>query len=175
MNRFGTYRFPLLPFVYSRTARNSAGGHAAQSFTDKSPAMELGFALESSVAISENTCPPLHPASVTPFGGSGMLALIVVPSMSPDADGITELANLSAKYLPDCEIVKSTSRIVAIDPAHGEGARLGALACIFQCPPIAVGAISLLPLLSTPVSPNTGRITRSRYAAAKFLFPGITG
>jgi hypothetical protein len=137
--------------------------------------MEFGFALKSSVAIRENTCPPLHPTSFTPFGGSGMLTLIVVPSMSPDAEGITELANLSAKYLPDCEIVKSTSRIVAIDPAHGKGARLGALACIFQCPPIALGAISLLPLLSTPTSPNIGMITRIRYAAAKFLFASLTG
>jgi hypothetical protein len=85
------------------------------------------------------------------------------------------LANLSAKYLPDCEIVKSTSRIVAIDPAHGKGARLGALACIFQCPPIALGAISLLPLLSTPASPNIGMITRIRYAAAKFLLASLTG
>ena len=134
--------------------------------------MEFGFALKSSVAIRENTCPPLHPTSFTPCG---MLTLIVVPSMSPDAEGITELANLSAKYLPDCEIVKSASCIVAIDPAHGKGARLGALACIFQCPPIALGAISLLPLLSTPASPNIGIITRIRYAAAKFLFASITG
>jgi hypothetical protein len=104
-----------------------------------------------------------------------MLTLIVVPSMRPDAEGITELANLSAKYLPDCEIVKSTSRIVAIDPAHGKGARLGALACIFQCPPIALGAISLFPLLSTPASPNIGMITKIRYATAKFLLASITG
>src|SRR5438270_1739297 len=137
--------------------------------------MEFGFALKSSVAIRENTCPPLHPTSFTPFGGSGMLTLIVVPSMSPDAEGITELANLNAKYLPDCEIVKSASRIVAIDPAHGTGVRLGALACTFQCPPIALGAISLLPLLSTPASPNIGMITRIRYATAKFLLASISG
>ena len=119
MNRFSICWLPLLPLIYcSRTARNSAEGHAAQSFTDKSPAMEFEFALESSVAIRENTCPPLHPTSFIPFWGSGMLTLIVVPSMSPDAEGITKLANLSAKYLPDCEIVKSTSCIVAIDPAH---------------------------------------------------------
>jgi hypothetical protein len=137
--------------------------------------MEFGFALESSVAIMENTCPPLHPTSFTPSAGSDMLTLIVVPSMNPDAEDITELANLSVKYLPDCEIVKSTSRIVVIDPAHGTGVRLGALACIFQRPPIALGAISLLPLLSTPASPNIGMITRIRYATAKFLLASITG
>src|SRR5438445_11477526 len=95
--------------------------------------------------------------------------------MSPHAAVITQLANPTANYLPDCELVRSTSPIVAIDPAHGTGVRLGALACIFQCPPIALGAISLLPLLSTPASPNIGMIPRIRYATAKFLLASITG
>ena len=104
-----------------------------------------------------------------------MLTLIVVPSTDPDVEGSTELAKLSVKYLPDCEVVKPTSRNVATDPAHGKAASAGALTCIFQRPAIAVGATSLRPLLSTPASPSTGMITRIRYAAAKFLFADFTG
>jgi hypothetical protein len=137
--------------------------------------MEFGFILESSVAITENIRPPLHPASLALSAEGNMLTLIVVPSMDPDVEGITELAKLSVKYLPDCEIVKSTSRIIATDFAQGKAARLGVLTCIFQEPLIAVGATSLLPLLSMPASPSIGTITRRRYATAKFLFACITG
>jgi hypothetical protein len=137
--------------------------------------MEFGFALESSVAIMENVGPPLHPASLAPSAEGNMLTLIIVPSMDPEVEGITELAKLSVKYLPDCEIVKSTSRIIAMDFAQGTAAMLGGLACIFQEPLIAAGATSLLPLLSMPASPNIGMITRSRYATAKSLFARITG
>lgn len=115
--------------------------------------MEFGFALESSVAITENVCPPLHPASLAPSAEGNMLTLIIVPSIDPDVEGITELAKLSVKYLPDCEIVKSTSRIIATDFAQGQAARLGVFTCIFQEPLIAVGATNLLPLLSMPASP----------------------
>jgi len=146
----------------------------AQSFLDKRPVIVFGFVLESSVAIRENTRPPLHPASLVPSAGADILTLIVVPAMNPDAGGITGLAKLSVKYLPDCEIVKSTSRIVATDIAHGKAARWKVLTCIFQGPPIAVGAASLLPLLSPPASPSIGMTTRSRYATAKFLFADIT-
>ena len=104
-----------------------------------------------------------------------MLTWIVAPSMNADVEGITELAKLSVKYLPDCEIVKPTSRKAATDPAHGKAASAGALTCIFQRPAIAVGATSLRPLLSTPTSPSTGMITRIRYAVAKFLFVDFTG
>lgn len=137
--------------------------------------MEFGFALESSAAITENICPPLHPAWLASSAEGNMLTLIIVPSMDPDAEGITELAKLSVKYLPDCEMVKSTSRIIATDFAQGKAARLEVLTCIFQEPLIAVGATSLLPLLSMPASPSIGMITRSRYATAKFLFARITG
>jgi hypothetical protein len=137
--------------------------------------MEFGFALESSMAITENICPPPHPASSIAFAEGNMLTLRVVPSMDPDVEGITELAKLSVKYLPDCEIVKSTSRIIATDFVQGKAARLVVLTCIFQEPLIAVGATSLLPLLSMPASPSIGMITRSRYATAKFLFARLTG
>lgn len=137
--------------------------------------MEFGFALESSVAITENVCPPLHPASLAPSAEGNMLTLIVVPSIDPEVEDITELAKRSVKYLPDCEIVKSTSRIIAMDFAQGKVAGVGALTCIFQEPLIAAGATSLLPLLSMPASPSIGTITRSRYATAKFLFERITG
>ena len=147
----------------------------AQSFTAKNPVMKLGAALESSVAMRENTCPPLHPASLTASAGGNILTWIVAPSMNPDVEGITELAKLSVKYLPDCEVVKPTSRNVATAPAHGKAASAGALTCIFQRPAIAVGATSLRPLLSTPTSPSIGMITRIRYAIAKFLFAGFTG
>jgi len=147
----------------------------AQSFTAKNPVMKLGAALESSVAMRENTCPPLHPASLTASAGGNILTWIVAPSMSPDVEGITELAKLSVKYLPDCEVVKPTSRNVATAPAHGKAASAGPLTCIFQRPAIAVGATSLRPLLSTPTSPSTGMITSIRYAIAKFLFAGFTG
>ena len=137
--------------------------------------MEFGFVLESSVAVTENICPPLHPVSSAPSAEGNMLTLIIVPSMDPDVEGMTELAKLSVMYLPDCEIVKSTSRMIAMDFAQGKAARLEGLTCIFQEPLIAVGATSLLPLLSMPASPSIGMITRSRYATAKFLFARITG
>lgn len=147
----------------------------AQSFTAKNPVMKLGSALEPSVAMRENTCPPLHPASLTASAEGNIFAWIVAPSMNPEVEGIAELAKLSVKYLPDCEIVKPTSRNVATDPAHGKAANAGALTCIFQRPAIAVGATSLRPLLSTPASPSIGMTTRIRYAIAKFLFAGFTG
>ena len=75
--------------------------------------MEFGFALESSVAIMESTCSPLHPTSFTPSAGSDMLTLIVVPSMNPDAEDITELVATAAGQITEGPAVVRSRQEIA--------------------------------------------------------------
>lgn len=52
-----------------------------------------------------------------------MLALMVVPSIVPEAEDARELSKLNVKFLPDCETVKPASR-TARDFPQGNAAKL---------------------------------------------------
>jgi hypothetical protein len=114
--------------------------------------------LESTIAVKLSSFLSSHLASLAHLAAGSMLALSVVPSTLPDAEDIAALSKLTAKLLPDCEIVKLASAI-ARDLPQGKATNSSPPACIFQIPPTDTGATSVRPLLSTATSPSSGRTT----------------
>src|SRR5690242_12354786 len=131
------------------------GVQAGQSFTDSTPSSDCGFTGEFAVAVSESTRPPPHPVSFAHTPDGTMFALIVVPSMVPDAEDVITLAQFRVKFRPDCETVKLAS-LASIDLPQGKSANLAVSARTFQRPPTDVGAERLRPLLNTPARHNSG-------------------